>query len=292
MHVPEGYLPVGGAWIHPRAEIGAGARIDPGAVVGAEVVLGPGAWVGPGAVIYGPTVLGGENQVHPTAVLGGAPQDTAYRGEPTRLVIGDRNVFREAVTVSRGSPKGGGETRIGNDCYFMAGSHVGHDCTVGDGVILANDVLIAGHCHLGSYVNIAGGVAIVQFTSVGRYAFVGGLAGSTMDLEPFIAHDGMPARAKGINLVGLRRGQFAHETLNKLKEAFRVLFTDSRKGGDDLAEARREIERRGAICDEVVELIDFMQRSRQGRFGRQAQPPKIKLIPEGEGEGGRSEPSS
>lgn len=282
MHVPRGgYRLVGGAWIHPEARLAEGAVVEPQAVIGADVAVGKGTWIGAGAVIYGPAALGEENQVHPTAVLGGAPQDVGYGGEPTRVVIGSRNVFREGVTVSRGTPKGSGVTRIGDDNYFMAGSHVGHDCVIEDRVVLANDVLIAGHCHVASNVNMAGGVAIVQFTTVGRFAFLGGLAGSTMDCEPFLAHDGMPARPKGINVVGLRRGGFAHATINKLKEAYRVLFSGSLKGGDDLEEARREIDRRGAICDEVQELLDFMKRSRAGRYGRQGQAPlKVKLIPE------------
>ncbi len=270
-----------GAWIHPNADIMEGVILEPGAVVGAEVTVGMGTWIGAGAVIYGPTILGAENQVWPTAILGGPPQDIGYKGEPTRLEIGDRNVFREAVTVSRASTKGDGVTRIGSDNYFMAGSHVGHDCILGDHVILANDVLIAGHCNIGSNVNIAGGCAIVQFSTVGRYAFIGGLSGTTMDCEPFILHDDTPARPKGINIVGLRRGQFPYKTITNLKEAFRVLFTESQKGGEDLVAARQEIERRGAMCDEVKELLEFMERSRGGRFGRQLQQPmKLKMIPE------------
>jgi len=284
MRVPRGgYRQVGGAWIHPEATVDASAMVEPGAVIGADVKIGPKCWVGAGAVIYGPTTLGAENEVHPTAVLGGAPQDVGFGGEPTRLEVGDRNVFREGVTISRATTQAEGITRIGSGCFFMAGSHVGHDCTIGNNVILANDVLIAGHCTIGDNVNMAGGVAIVQFSTVGRFAFIGGLSGTTMDCEPFLLHDEMPARTKGVNIVGLRRGQFSHETINNLKEAYRVLFSDaSLKGGDDLEGARAEIERRGAICDEVLELLEFMKRSREGRFGRQAQKPRAKLIPEGE----------
>ncbi len=286
MHVPSGgYRLVEGAWIHPRAKIAEGVVIEPGAVVGADVEVGRGCWIGPGAIIYGPTVLGEENQVWPTAVLGGPPQDLGYAGEPTRLLIGHRNIFREGFTANRASTKGDGTTRIGDDNFFMARSHIGHDAVVGDHVTLANNVDIAGHCRIGSHVNMGGAVAIVQFSTVGRYAFIGGLSGTTMDCEPFILHDDMPCRPKGINLVGLRRGNFDYHTINNLKEAYRVLFTDSMKGGDDLTAARAEIERRGALCEEVKELLDFMERSREGRFGRQAQPkPKLKLIPEGSAE--------
>jgi UDP-N-acetylglucosamine acyltransferase len=285
MYVPKGgYRQVGGAWIHPEAKIGDGVTVDPGAVIGAGVEIGPGCWIGSGAVIHGPTILGRENEVHPTAVIGGPPQDLGYAGEPTKVIAGDRNVFREGVTVSRASTKGDMTTRIGSDCFFMAKSHIGHDCVVGNNVILANDVDIAGHCRIGDNVNMAGCVAIVQFSTVGRFAFIGGLSGTTMDCEPFLIHDDMPARPKGINLVGLRRGKFSYESINKLKEAYRVLFSESQKGGENLEAARAEIERRGAICDEVLELLEFMRRSREGRFGRQAQPkPHVKLVPEGEG---------
>ncbi len=282
MYVPKsGYRQVGGAWIHPEARIADGVTIEPGAVIGADVEIGRECWIGSGALLYGPTVLGEENEVHPTAVLGGPPQDVGYKGEPTRLLIGHRNVFREGVTVNRASAKASRVTLVGSGGYFMSGSHIAHDCEVGDNVILANDVLIAGHCRIGSNVNLAGGVAIVQHTTVGRFAFIGGLAGTSMDCEPFILHDGMPAQPHGINIVGLRRGRFAHKTICNLKEAYRVLFSAGRCGLQDLDDARGEIERRGALCAEVDELLEFMRKSRLGRFGRQQQTqPAIKLVPE------------
>ena len=286
MHFPKsGYKNVGGAWIHPEATIAEGVVVDPGAVVGAQVTVGRGSWIGSGAVIYGPTTVGEENAIHPTSVLGGAPQDLGYQGEPTRLEIGSHNVFRELVTINRASTKGERVTRIGNRNLFMAGSHIGHDCVVGDDCVFANDVLIAGHCTIGSNVTLAGAVAIVQFSTVGRFAFMGGLSGSHTDIEPFISHDGMPSRPHAVNVVGLRRGKVAQAAINKLKEAFRVIFTDvSVKGGDDLSEAEAELARRDALCPEVVELLAFMRRSREGRFGRQSQGarPVAKLIPEGE----------
>ncbi len=267
-----GYQLRDGAWIHPGARIAEEVAIEPGAVIGDRVEVGPDCWIGAGAVIYGRTAMGRENRVFPTAVLGGPPQDIGYQGEETRLVIGDRNVFREGVTINRGTPKGGGVTRIGSDNYFMAGSHVGHDCTVEDHVVLANDVLIAGHCHVASHANLAGGVAIVQFSTVGRFAFIGGLSGTTMDCEPFLLHDGAPARPMGVNLVGLRRGQFPHKAIQCLKEAYRVIFTEaSEKGGEDLDAIRKELEARQLICPEVEELLQFMKQSREGRFGRMRQ---------------------
>jgi UDP-N-acetylglucosamine acyltransferase len=286
MHIPSGgYRPVEGAWIHPRAKIAEGVVIEPGAVVGADVEVGRGSWIGAGAVIYGPTVLGEENQVWPTAVLGAPPQDLEYAGQPTRLVIGHRNVFREGFTANRASTKGDGVTVIGDGNFFMTRSHIGHDCVVENNVILANNVDIGGHCRIGSNVVMGGGTAIVQFTTVGRYAFIGGLSGTTMDCEPFLLHDDMPAKPKGINVVGLRRGKFNNKSILALKEAYRVLFSETSHGWHDLEGARAEIEKRGAICAEVEELLEFMKRSQGGRFGRQSQPhAKMKVVPETQAE--------
>jgi UDP-N-acetylglucosamine acyltransferase len=269
-----GYREVGGAWIHPQSEIAEKVIVEPGAVVGPGVRIGSGSWIGARAMIFGPTILGESNRVHPTAILGGAPQDAGYQEQLTRLLIGDRNVFREGTTVSRASGKGDGATRLGNDNYLMSGSHVGHDCVIGDQVVLSNDVLIAGHCHVGSNVSMAPGAAIVQFCTVGRYASIGWLIGSTMDCEPFIIHDDMPARHRGINVLALRQGGFPEEVIEKLGAAYQLLFTGSDKCVEDLEAAQAEIKKRGADCAEVLELIEFMKGSRTGRFGRRLQAPQ------------------
>jgi UDP-N-acetylglucosamine acyltransferase len=268
-----------GAWVHREARLPEDPRdleIEPGALIGPGVELGRGNWIGAGAVIYGPTRIGNQNQIHPQAVIGGAPQDLGYAGEPTRLEIGDRNVFREGVTVSRASTKGGRVTRIGNDNLFMAFSHVGHDAVVEDRVVLANAVLLAGHCHVHSNVNIAGGCAIVQFVTVGRFAFICGTSGIRKDVEPFVSHDlkvrnhGEPTPAC-INEVGLRRAGTAPEVIQKLRTAYKVLFLRKTPFRDFAAEAADEIARRGAACDEVNELVNFVGRKRGTRFGRQLQ---------------------
>lgn len=246
--------------------------IEPGAVLGPEVTVGPGTWIGAGAVLYGPLRLGEGNQVYPHAVLGGAPQDLLYKGEPTRLEIGDRNIFREGATANRASTKGGGVTRIGSDNLFMANSHVGHDCVVGDSVVLANGVLLGGHCHVGSYANFGGGSAVAQFVSVGRCAFLCGTSGVRKDLEPFVAHDLVVGPVKEpqptcINEVALRRAKVPAETIQKLRAAYKVLFLRKDSFGEPGA-ALAELERRGALCPEVDELLDFIARKRAGRFGR------------------------
>lgn len=271
-----GYRQVGGAWVHEGARLGENVILEPGALVGDQVELGDDTWLGSGAVVKGPSKLGIGNKIYPSAVLGEPPQDISYDGSPTRLEVGDRNVFREGVTVHRGTVKGGGLTRVGNDNYFMVGSHVGHDCIVEDHVVLSNDVLLAGHCHIQSHANFGGGVAIVQFTTVGRLSFVGGLSGTQKDLPPFMVHDGQPALVRGVNLVGCRRGGVPRQSIQALKDAYHFLFddTDSMFGPEDIGEARVELEKRGVLTDEVEELLDFMQCTRDGRYGRMLQQRK------------------
>jgi UDP-N-acetylglucosamine acyltransferase len=269
------YRLVQGAWVHKRAtlpEDPGDISLEPGAFIGADVELGPGCWIGTGAVVYGPTRIGANNRIFPKAVLGGAPQDLGYAGEPTRLEIGERNVFREGVTISRASTKGDLVTKIGNDNFLMAFSHVGHDCVLEDHVVLANGVLVAGHCHLESYASLSGGCAVVQFTTLGRFAFVCGTSGIRKDVEPYIAHD-IRSKTQGgispacINVVGLKRGAVSSEVIEKLRSAYKVLYLRKTPLGAG-QETRGEIERRDALCPEVEELLAFIERKRNSRHGR------------------------
>lgn len=259
-----------GSWIHSSAEIGEGVTIEPGVYVGPGVRIGPGCVIHTGAVIRRDTILGRENRIHSTAVLGDDPQDVGYGGQPTRLEIGDHNVFREGVTIHRGSVKEQGVTRIGSRNFFMATAHVGHDSVVEDQCVFANGALIAGHCRIGRAVNFGGGAAVVQFVTVGRYAFLGGLAGSRQDLEPFLRHDavdqGTRSRPIGVNVVGLRRAGFSEDVITRLKTAYRTLILD--KGGD-FGTRVKSLRESGAWCDEVQELADFLERKVAGRFGVQ-----------------------
>ena len=261
MHVPGGgYRLVDGAWIHPRSSLAAGVVVEPGAVVGAEVEIGKGSWIGARAVIYGPTVLGEQNQVWPTAVLGGAPQDPQHEGGSTRLVIGHRNVFREGFTAHRGWRSGDGATVIGSDNHFMPRSHVGHDCVVGDHVVLASDVDLVGPCRFGSGSSLDGTVAIVRFSSGEPFAFIGCFVGTSGDQEPMVLGDGTFGRSPEINITGILRGKFDYKTVNSLKEAYRVLVGEFQRGrGIDLAQARSEIERRGVLCEEVEALLEIVR---------------------------------
>ncbi len=265
---------VGGAWVHERAKVADDVELAPGAVIGADVEVGPGSRVGPHAVILGPTVLGRENRVHAGAVLGDAPQDTSYQDEPTRLEVGDRNIFREGVTIHRGSVKGGGLTRIGNGNFLMADTHIGHDCVVEDSCVLANDVMVAGHSRIESFVNFGGGVALHQFCTVGRNAFVSGRSLIRTDAEPFLYHDRSSERRAGaplsINTVGLSRGGFSEDVIARLKRAHREIFRRKAGGGADAL--RAHLEEADAWCDEVAELCDFIARKAGGRYGRQLEP--------------------
>ena len=274
MQGSSGYRLVDGAWIHETARLAEGVIVEPGALIGRDVEIGEETWIGAGAVVYGPTRVGRQNQIHPTAVLGGAPQEIGFSGEPTRLEIGDRNVFREAFTAHRGSTKGEGVTRIGNDNFLMGGSHVGHDVIVEDHVIAANGVLIAGHSHVQSYVNLSGGVALSQWVTVGRHAFMGGLCGARTDQEPFLCHDvksgnGPEASPVCVNEVGLKRAGKSPDVIKRLRTAYKVLFL--REQHKNLEAARRQLDERDALCPEVEELLTFLGRKRGGRYGRQLQ---------------------
>lgn len=268
---PANYELVNGAWIHSEAQLADDVVVEPGAVIDAGVEVGAGTWIGSGAVLYGPTKIGVENEIYPGAIIGGPPQDIGYAGEPTRLEIGDHNVFREGFSANRASTKCDQVTRIGDHNFFMADSHVAHDVILGNHVIAANGVLIAGHCEIGDHVNFAGRVAISQFVTVGRHAFVAGLTGARKDVEPFLCHDFKPPRGpeaepQCVNQVGLKRSGFAPEVIKKLRISYRVLFL--REGFKDPAASREELMQRDAMCAEVDELISFLERKRAGQ-GRQ-----------------------
>ncbi len=269
---PADYECVHGAWIHKEARLEADVVIEPGALIGKDVEIGSGTWIGAGAVIYGPTKIGENNEIHGTAVLGGAPQDVGYEDQPTRLEIGNRNVIREGVTISRGSVRKKWVTRVGDDNYLMGYTHLGHDVILEDHVITANGVLFGGHSHIHSHVNFSGGSATAQFVTIGRHAFVGAFSGTRKDLEPFLCHDATPgkgsqARPRCVNEVGLKRAGFAPEVIAGLRSAYKVLFLTP-VGLKDLRLARQELTRRNALCPEVEELVGFIEQKQASRFAR------------------------
>ncbi len=216
--------------IHPTAVVAAGAELHPScevgpfAVIGPRVRMGPENVVGAHAVLDGDTTFGAGNRIFPHACIGGIPQDLKYAGEHTRLEIGDRNQFREFTTAHTGTAGGGGVTRIGSGCLFMASSHVAHDCQVGDGCILANSVALAGHVTLGDHAILGGLTGVHQFTRVGRFAFAAGGAVIVQDVAPYCVVQGDRAKVVGVNTVGLGRHGFGEEQLARVKEAHRLVF--------------------------------------------------------------------
>jgi UDP-N-acetylglucosamine acyltransferase len=247
--------------IHPTAIVANGAELADGVVVGPFCVIGERARIGARTrlashvVIEGRTTLGEDNTVHAFAVLGGPPQHTAYQGEDTQLVIGDHNVIREHVTMNLGTPRGGGVTRVGSQGFFMIESHVGHDCVVGDSVILTKQATLGGHCLIGDYVIVGGLAAVHQFTRVGRHAMIGGLAAVVKDVIPYGSVWGNHAHLEGLNLVGLKRRGFSRESINTLRAAYRLLFADEGTFQERLEDTVQTY----SGSPEVMEIIGFIR---------------------------------
>ena len=252
------------AVVSPRARIAPDVRVGPYAVVEDDVRIGEGCEIGAHAVVKRFTRLGERNRVCEHACLGGEPQDVKFKGEPSALVIGDDNLIREYVTIHRAS--GGGEvTRVGSRNFLMVGAHVAHNCEVGDDNVFANGAAIAGHVRVEDHVFLASNVGAHQFVRFGRYAMVGGKSKIVQDVLPFFTTDGNPARVRGLNAVGLRRGGFSPESRSALKRAYQLLFR-----------ARLPLERALEALDEVgdesvAHLARFIRASRRG-FTREARP--------------------
>ncbi len=257
------------AVVDRRAEIAEDAEIGAWAVIEGPVRLGRGTVVMAHAVISGHTSIGEANRIHPGAVIGGPPQDLKYAGEPTRVEIGDRNHFREHVTVHAGTAQGGGVTRIGSDCLFMVGSHVAHDGRVGNRVVLANHVLLAGHVHVGDRATLNGAAACHHFVTIGRFAYVGGLSRIVQDVHPFTIVEGHPARIRGANTVGLQRAGVAPEDVRLLREAVFAIFIGEKEGS---AEAMERLDREHPGHALLGELLASIRAANAGRQGRSAEP--------------------
>ena len=245
------------AIVSPKAELAADVIVGPYTVIEDGVRIGAGTWVGPHAVIKGPTTIGAGNKIFQFASIGDAPQDLKYKGEPTRLEIGDRNVFREFTTMNRGTQHGGGVTIIGSDNLFMAYTHVAHDCRVGNRCVMANYATLAGHVELGDWVIMGGYSGTHQFTKVGAHAFIGNNAAVTRDVPPYVMAVGMPAVPHSINSEGLKRRGFTESQIRNLKNAYRVLYRSDLK----LADAVAELTKRVAEQPELKIFVDFIGES-------------------------------
>jgi UDP-N-acetylglucosamine acyltransferase len=245
------------AIVSPKAEVAEGVTIGPYTVIEDDVKIGKGTWIGPHAVIKGPTTIGEGNKIFQFASIGDAPQDLKYKGEPTRLEIGDRNVFREFTTMNRGTVGGGGLTTIGSDNLFMAFTHVAHDCRVGSRIVMANYATLAGHVELGDWVIMGGYSGTHQFTKVGAHAFIGNNAAVTRDVPPYVMAVGTPAVPHSINSEGLKRRGFTPEQIRNLKNAYRVLYRSDKKLEDAVAELKVMAETQ----PEIQPMIDFIAAS-------------------------------
>ncbi len=247
--------------IHPNAvvedgaRIAAGVKIGPFCHVGREVSLDEGVELVSHVAVAGRTSIGARTRIFPFASIGHQPQDLKYRGEPSTLTIGADCLLREGVTMNPGTEGGTMETIVGDRCTFLANSHVGHDCRIGNNVICSNNVMLAGHLTVGDYAGIGGGAAIIQFTRVGPHAYVGGMSGLENDLIPYGMAMGNRAHLSGLNIVGLQRRGFSRDDIHSLRRAYRLLFADE----GTLVERTEDVEKEFQDHPIVAEIIAFIR---------------------------------
>lgn len=257
--------------IHPTAVVDAKAElaedvvVGPYSIVGPHVVLGAGTQVGSHSVIEGHTTLGRDNRIGHFASVGGMPQDMKYRGEPTRLVIGERNTIREFTTIHTGTAQDEGLTSIGDDNWIMAYVHIAHDCRVGNHTVFSSNAQIAGHVHVGDWVIIGGMSGVHQFVRIGAHAMLGGASALVQDVPPFVIAAGDKATPHGVNVEGLRRRGFSAETIAALRNAYKLLY----KSGLTLEEAKGQLAALAKVPDEqeagaVKALLDFLNTATRG----------------------------
>jgi UDP-N-acetylglucosamine acyltransferase len=252
------------ACIDPRAELGEAVEVGPYCVIGPDVKIGRGTRLLAHVCIDGVTSVGEWNVVHPFTVIGGAPQDVTYHGSPTRVAIGDRNVIREGVTIHRASEKEEGITRIGSNNLLMVNVHVAHDCVLGDGITIANNTILGGHCHIESNASISGGIGIHPFVTVGQFSYIGALSRIWHDVPRFMMVDGNPSKVRCINVVGLRRHGISSAAIAALHDAHRLIY----RARMTVAGATEILESHGHICPEVRSLLEFIEAQHQGNHGR------------------------
>jgi acyl-[acyl-carrier-protein]--UDP-N-acetylglucosamine O-acyltransferase len=256
--------------IHPTAIVDPAAQLDEGVVIGAYSVVGPdvrigaGTEIGPHCVIDGCTTIGRDNRFYRFCSIGGMPQDKKYGGEPTRLVIGDRNTVREFVTFNTGTVQDGGVTTVGNDNWIMAYVHVAHDCHIGNNVILANGVQLGGHVRVGDWAILGGLTGVHQFSRIGAHSMTGGNSSLMQDMPPYVLGAGNPCRPHGINTEGLKRRGFSPAAISALRDAYKLIY----RRGLTLEQARAQMRERQQAEPEVAEhlqvLIDFLEAPGRG----------------------------
>src|ERR1700726_4567060 len=251
--------------IHPtavvdtEAEIGPDVVIGPYCVIGREVTIGAGCWLQNHVIVCGPVKVGAGNRFHAFCSIGQQTQDLKYQGEPTYLDIGDENTFREFVTINR-STTSEGKTRVGSRGNFLAYSHIGHDCTVGDEVVFSNNATLAGHVQVGNHAVMGGLTAVHQFCRIGRFAIMGGCSKIVQDVPPFMIADGNPAEIRGVNLVGLERKNYPAESVKLIKEAFRLIYRSKYNTGQAIEAINKELPQ----SEEIREIVEFIEKTDRG----------------------------
>lgn len=243
------------ALVDDNAELAEGVAIGPYCVVGADVTLGESVTLISHVVMEGSTKVGANTAIYPFTSIGHRPQDLKYRGEPSTLVIGRNNTIREHVTMNPGTEGGGMVTKVGNGCLFMVGSHVAHDCQLGDDVIMANNATLAGHVEVGDYAVLGGLSAVHQFVRIGRYAMVGGMTGVEGDVIPYGSVIGNRAVLSGLNIIGLKRRGFSREDIHDLRTAYRLLFAQE----GTLSERVEDVAEMFKNSDPVMEIVSFIR---------------------------------
>lgn len=248
------------AIVHPGAKIAEGVEIGAYSVLGEHVSVGKGTRIASHVLVEGWTTIGERNQIFPFSCIGTAPQDIGYKNEETYLTIGNDNVIRESATIHRATTKEDRVTVIGNNNFFMAYSHVAHDCKLGNHIIMANSVGLGGHITIGDYAILGGIVAVHQFVRIGAYAIIGGQSAVPQDIPPYVSASGNRAKLYGLNLVGLKRRGFNDDAISNLKKAYRIIF----RSGLILEEALDRVKSELSGSEEAMHLIDFMKNSKRG----------------------------
>ena len=253
------------ALVDPQAELADDVTVGPYAVIGPHVRIGEGSSIGAHCVVEGHTSIGCDNRIFQFASIGAAPQDMKYRGEPTRLEIGDRNTFREFVTVNTGTVQDGGVTRVGDDNWVMAYVHIAHDVQLGNRCVLANNATLAGHVHVGDWATIGGLSGVHQFVKIGAHAMIGFQAHVAQDVPPFITADGHPLAARAVNLTGLKRRDFSAERQAAIRQMYKLLY----RSGLPLAEAIAQIgalaqDGADGVAGDVHAMVDFLSGATRG----------------------------
>lgn len=247
------------AIIDPKAELDSSVKVGAYTIIGPNVQIGAGSEIGPHAVIEGHTTIGENNRIFQFASLGAIPQDKKYKGEPTRLIIGNGNTIREFTTFNLGTVTGIGETRIGDDNWIMAYCHLAHDCVIGSHTIFANNASLAGHVTIGDYVILGGYTLVFQFCQIGNYAMTAFAAGVHKDVPPYFMAAGYRAEPAGINSEGMRRNGFTPEQITNVKNAYKTLY----RQGLPYEEARSQIAQAAETAPELAVLRDFLADSQR-----------------------------